>query len=79
MEVNLARELIKANEIEFANGSRKAIISIDFIERMMHEYHELKVKKLNIDDVMCTCKTETEEYFDLEADEFKCTKCNKTF
>lgn len=49
--VNLAREMIKAAEIDFQNGNHKSIVSIDFIEDLMHKYYDVKVKNLNIDDV----------------------------
>jgi len=52
VKVNIAREMIKSREIDFANGNRKAIVSIDFIEKLMWDYHKIKVKKLTIHDVV---------------------------
>jgi len=40
--VNLAREMIKSVNEDFGGGYHKAIISIDDIERLMHQYHEIK-------------------------------------
>ncbi len=49
---SIARKMIKDNEIDFRNGSHKAIVSIDFIERLMIQYHKSEVKKLNLHGVM---------------------------
>ena len=45
VKVNLAREMIKAREIDFSNGNHKAIVSIDFIEKLMHDYVEIKLNQ----------------------------------
>lgn len=50
-KTNIAREMIKAREIDFANGNHKAIISIDFIEKLMWDYHKLKIKKVKLTSV----------------------------
>jgi len=44
VKVNIAREMIKSREIDFANGNHKAIVSIDFIEKLMWDYHKIKTK-----------------------------------
>lgn len=51
VEVNLAREMIKAVNEDFNSGYHKAIISIDDIERLMHKYAESKVNDIVLADV----------------------------
>lgn len=69
------------HQITDENLNKWKVIEVSDLDEIMEEYHQAKLKLLNMQNVsICNCGTE--EHSELEKREdglFYCTKCNKPY